>query len=140
MLIISATVAPHSKEAALPGAAMNCCQIPMMIDTGARFSLVTETILAQLGVAPTGDVEVRTSLQSVEIRPVYRIAIGIEFQDEYGESLFKSVPLSVIAGPPVTATISPKITLRHEGLLGLDFLQRFRFAYDGPAGDFRLSW
>jgi hypothetical protein len=112
----------------------------MMIDTGARFSLVTDTVLAQLGVVSIGVVDVRTSLQSVEIRPVYRIAVGAEGQDMYGASHFKSVSLSVIASPPVTATISPNIALRHEGLLGLDFLQHFQFAYDGPAGEFRLSW
>lgn len=140
MLMIPATVAPYPKEAALPGAARDRCQVPMMIDTGARFSLVTDTVLAQLGVVSIGDTDVRTSLQSVELRPVYRIAVGIEFQDMYGDPHFKSVPLRVIASPPVTATISPSIALRHEGLLGLDFLQHFQFAYDGPAGEFRLSW
>ena len=48
--VVSATVAPYPKEAALPGAARAHCQVPMMIDTGARFSLVTDTVLAQLGV------------------------------------------------------------------------------------------
>ena len=51
MLIIPATVAPYPKEAALPGAARGRCQVPMMIDTGARFSLVTDTVL---GAPPTG--------------------------------------------------------------------------------------
>lgn len=140
MLIIPATVAPYPKEAALPGAARDRCQVPMMIDTGARFSLVTDTVLAQLGVVSIGEIDVKTSLQSVELRPVCRIAVGIEGQDMYGDSHFRSVPLRVIASPPVTATISPRIALRHEGLLGLDFLQYFQFAYDGPAGEFRLSW
>jgi hypothetical protein len=140
MLIIPAIVAPYPKEAALPGAARDRCPVPMMIDTGARFSLVTDTVLAQLGVVSIGDTDVRTSLQSVELRPVYRIAVGIEGEDMYGNPHFKSVPLSVIASPPVTVMISPNIPLHHEGLLGLDFLQDFRFAYDGPTGEFRLSW
>jgi len=140
MLIIPATVAPYPKEAALPGAARDRCQVPMMIDTGARFSLVADTVLAQLGVVSIGNTDVRTSLQSVELRPVCRIAVGIEGQDMYGDSHLKSVPLSVIASPPVTVAISRSIPLRHEGLLGLDFLQHFQFAYDGPAGEFRLSW
>jgi len=112
----------------------------MMIDTGARYSLVTEPVLAQLGVVSIGETDVHTSLQSVELRPVYRVAVGIEFQDEYGDSHVKSVTLTVIASPPVTVMISQNIQLRHDGLLGLDFLQHFKFAYDGPAGDFRLTW
>lgn len=87
MLIIPAIVAPYPKEAALPGAARDRCQVPMMIDTSARFSLVTDTVLAQLGVVSIGDTDVRTSLQSVELRPVYRIAVGIEFQDMYGAAI-----------------------------------------------------
>lgn len=140
MLIVSATVAPYPKEAALPGAARDRCRVPMMIDTGARFSLVTDTVLAQLGVVSIGETDVRTSMQTVETRPAYRIAVGLEFEDEYGEQHVQSVPLRVIASPPVTVRISPGIPLRHEGLLGLDFLQRFLFAYDGPSGEFRLSW
>lgn len=140
MLIVSATVAPYPKEAALPGAPRDRCRVPMMIDTGARFSLVTDTVLAQPGVVSIGETDVRTSMQTVETRPVYRIAVGLEFEDEYGDQHVKSVPLRVIASPPVTVKISPGISLRHEGLLGLDFLQQFRFAYDGPSGEFRLSW
>lgn len=140
MLVVSATVAPYSKEAALPGAERDFCRVPMMIDTGARFSLVTDTILARLGVVPIGVTDVRTSLQTVETRPACRIAVGLEFEDEYGGHLVKSVPLTVIASPPVTAKISRDIQLRHEGLLGLDFLGHFRFVYDGPSGEFRLNW
>lgn len=112
----------------------------MLIDTGARYSLVTETIIAQLGVAPIDYTDVRTSLQDIVSRPVYRIALGLEFQDEYGNSHVKSVPLYVIGSPPGTVSISQELKLHHDGLLGLDFLQHFRFEYDGPAGDFRLSW
>jgi len=112
----------------------------MMIDTGARFSLVTDTVLAQLGVVSIGETDVRTSMQTVETRPAYRITVGLEFEDEYGDEHVKSVPLRVIASPPVTANISPGIPPRHEGLLGLDFLQHFLFVYDGPAGEFRISW
>lgn len=140
MLVVSATVAAHPKEAALPGAAKDSCRIVMMIDTGARFSLVTEPVLAQLGMAPTGMTDVRTSLQDVVLRPVYRIAVGLEFEDEYGESHLAKIPLSVIASPPVTATLSRDTTLHHDGLLGLDFLQHFTLVYDGPSGDFRLKW
>lgn len=140
MLIVSATIAPYPKEAALPGAAKDRCLVPMMIDTGARFSLVTDTVLAQLGVVSIGETDVRTSLQRVETRPVFRIAVGLEFEGVYGEHHVKSVPLTVIASPPVTAKVSPNIQLRHEGLLGLDFLGLFQFTYDGPSGDFRLSW
>lgn len=112
----------------------------MMIDTGARFSLVTDTVLAQLGVVSIGDTDVRTSMQTVETRPAYRVAVGLEFDDEYGEQHVKSVPLRVISSPPVTVPISPNIPLRHEGLLGLDFLRHFQFTYDGSSGEFRLSW
>lgn len=140
MLIASATVAPYPEGVALVGVAKARCLVPMMIDTGARFSLVTDTILEQLGVVSIGQTDVRTSMQAVESRPIYRVAVGLEFEDMYGEQHVKSVPLTVIASPPITVTISPGIPLRHEGLLGLDFLQHFRFAYDGPSGEFRLEW
>ncbi len=140
MLIVPATVAPFPKEAALPGATKQSCRIVMLIDTGARYSVVTETVIAQLGIAPFGVTDVRTSLQSVQACPAYRVAIGLEFEDDYGESHIKSVPLRIIGSPPVTETVSREIHLRHDGLLGLDFLQHFKFAYDGSAGDFRLSW
>ena len=101
---------------------------------------MTTTVLAQLGVVPIGETDVRTSLQAVETRQVFRIAVGLDFEDVYGELHVRSVPLTVIASPPVTARISSGIPLRHEGLLGLDVLQHFRFSYDGPAGEFRLDW
>jgi hypothetical protein len=140
MLVVSATVTAHPDEAALPGASSEACRIVMMIDTGARFSLVTEPVLTQLGVAPIGVTDVRTSLQDVVARPVYRIAVGLEFEDEYGEAHVAKIPLTVIASPPVTATLSRDSSLHHDGLLGLDFLRHFTLTYVGPSGDFRLKW
>lgn len=140
MLIVPATLAPYPKDVALLGAGRERCLAPMMIDTAARFSVVTDTVLTQLGVVPIGRTDVRTSMQTVETRPVYQIAIGLEFEDEYGDPHVKSIPLRVIASPPSTAAISRSIPFHHEGLLGLDFLRHFRFTYDGPAGEFRLGW
>jgi aspartyl protease len=111
----------------------------MMIDTGARFSVVTETVLTSLGIAPTGVTDVRTSLQQVVPRPVYLITVTLDFDDEYGNQHAAEVPLSVIASPPAPANLPKDMSFRHDGLLGLDFLKRFRFTYDGPTNLFHLT-
>lgn len=111
----------------------------MMIDTGARFSVVTETVLTSLGIPPIGSTDVRTSLQHVVQRPVYRIIVALEFEDEYGRQFPAEIPLSVIASPPAPASLPKDMPLRHEGLLGLDFLRLFRFTYDGPTNSFLLA-
>jgi len=84
MLVVAARVAAHPRAAELSGGASTSRPTVMMIDTGARFSVVTETVMSSLGVAPIGSTDVRTSLQQVVERPVYRIIVGLEFEDEYG--------------------------------------------------------
>lgn len=72
-------------------------------------------------------------------RPVYRIIVALEFEDEYGQQYPAEIPLSVIASPPAPANLPKDMTFHHEGLLGLDFLRRFRFTYDGPTNSFLLA-
>jgi hypothetical protein len=139
MLVVAATVAAHPRAAELSGGERTSRPVLMMIDTGARFSVVTETVIFGLGVAPIGSTDVRTSLQQVVERPVYRIIVGLEFEDEYGAPRPAQIPLTVIASPPVPANLPKEMAFRHEGLLGLDFLRTFRFIYDGPTNSFLLT-
>lgn len=139
MLIVAARVASDPLAAQLSGGARASHPIVMMIDTGARFSVVTETVLTGLGIPPIGSTDVRTSLQHVVLRPVYRIIMALEFEDDYGRQHPVEIPLSVIASPPAPANLPKDMSFRHEGLLGLDFLRRFRFTYDGPTNCFLLT-
>jgi hypothetical protein len=72
-------------------------------------------------------------------RPVYRIIVALEFEDEYGRPHPAEIPLSVIASPPAPPDLPKDMAFRHEGLLGLDFLRLFRFTYDGPTNSFLLT-
>ena len=139
MLVVAAKVAAHPLAAQMSGGARPSHPIIMMIDTGARFSLVTENVLTSLGVAPIGTTDVRTSLQQVVSRPVYRITVALDFDDEFGHQHAAEIPLTVIAGPPAPANLPKDMRFRHEGLLGLDFLRAFRFTYDGPTNLFYLT-
>lgn len=139
MLVVAAKVAAHPRAAELSGGAPTSCPIVMMIDTGARFSVVTETVISSLGVTPIGSTDVRTSLQQVVERPVYRIVVGLEFEDEYGARTPAQIPLAVIASPPLPTNLPKNMAFHHEGLLGLDFLRTFRFIFDGPTNSFLLS-
>ena len=139
MLVVAVRVEVHPRAAELSGGVRASRSIVMMIDTGARFSVVTETVISSLGVAPIGSTDVRTSLQQVVERPVYRIVVALEFEDEYGAQHPAEIPLTVIASPPVPANLPKDMAFRHEGLLGLDFLRAFRFTYDGPTNSFYLK-
>lgn len=138
MLVVAAKAAAHPRALELSGGVRTSRPIVMMIDTGARFSVATETIISSLGVAPIGSTDVRTSLQQVVERPVYRIVVALDFEDEYGAQHPAEIPLTVIASPPVPTNLPKDMAFRHEGLLGLDFLRPFRFTYDGPTNHFSL--
>lgn len=111
MLIVTARVAAHPLAAQLSGGARRSHPIVMMIDTGARFSVVTETILTSLGIPPIGSTDVRTSLQHVVQRPVYRIIVALEFGDEYGRQHTAEIPLSVIASPPAPTNLPKDMSM-----------------------------
>jgi predicted aspartyl protease len=110
MLVVAARVTVHPRAIELSGSVRASRPIVMMIDTGARFSVVTETIISSLGVAPIGSTDVRTSLQQVVERPVYRIVVALEFEDEYGAQHSAEIPLTVIASPPVPTNLPKDMT------------------------------
>jgi hypothetical protein len=139
MLIVAASVSAHPLAAKLSGGSRASHSIIMMIDTAARFSLVTENILATLGIAPIGTTDVRTSMQDVVQCLAYHVIVALEFEDDYGVQHSAGVPLRVIGGPPPATNLPKDMSFRHDGLLGLDFLRQFRFTYDGPTNLFQLT-
>ncbi len=138
-LLVQARISVHPRLAEISGRASSGRSLVVALDTGARFSVVAEDVLTSLGVAPTGDTVVRTSLHDVAQRPVYRVVVSLEFVDGYGEQNTAEVLLGVIGAPPAPASLPGGMMVPHQGLLGLDFLNRFRLIYDGPGNRFDLT-
>ena len=139
MLYVQAKVSLHPQHAAAAPPARPGIPLWLMVDTGARFTVVTESLLASLRAAPIATTDVRTSMQTVELRPVYRVTLSLDFEDDYGARQPAARVLDVIGGPPVPADLPASMAVRHQGLLGLDFLSRFRLRYDGPGKQFELA-
>jgi predicted aspartyl protease len=95
---------------------------PMMaLDTGARFTLVTPELAIELGIAPDR-FERATRLVGLT-GPTFASALRL---DSVSVSGLGVADLRVVCHPlPADFGI--------EGILGLDFLNRFRVLIDGPA-------
>jgi hypothetical protein len=137
-LLVHARVSVHPRLAEISGRARSGRSVVLLLDTGARFSVVAEDVLTSLGVAPTGVTDVRTSLHDVVPRPVYRIVVSLDLVNEYGEQTMAEVLLAVIGSPPAPADLPAAMVVPHQGLLGLDFLKHFRLIYDGPGNRVEL--
>lgn len=96
-----------------------------LIDTGATLSAVDASTLAQLSLQPVGIANVGTAAgqQPQNLYPVRMVltqmSLGIDYSQVLGVNL---------AGQGIIA------------LLGRDFLQRTILIYDGPSGEFTLSY
>lgn len=139
LLLVPTQVLTHPRFAAARGTPGRARPLTLMVDTGARFSVVGEDILADLGEPPIGTTDVRTSMQQVQERPVYRVVVSLELVDGDGTPFVANLMASVIAGPPVHPGASAGMTILHRGLLGLDLLRSFRLTYDGPSRTFELT-
>lgn len=105
----------------------------MMIDTGAAFTLIEETIAVRLGFRPVRFREVIGVDQAPSMRPVFRMSIGLEVGDGLGNNLTVVFKEQVVGMPP------PAHPEEYVGLLGRDFLRHFEFTYDGPNARFSLA-
>src|SRR5947207_249802 len=123
MLFVQATISSHPVDAnpgtLQPGRPRSSHPIVMMVDTGARFSVVADDVLVAMGLAPMGYTDVRTSLHHVVPRPAYRIALSLEFLDNSGQQSVAELILNVIGRPPLAANLPSNMGIPHEGLLGM---------------------
>lgn len=105
--------------------------VHLLVDTGAAITCVDVAVLESLGLQPVD----YTTLYGVNRRadryPVYRCVLDMPLERKGGKSRMAPFQI-VVAGLPQHAGAGPN----HNGLLGRDFLKRFRFAYDGPSGRF----
>jgi hypothetical protein len=102
-------------------------QIKMLVDTGASKTVVDRGIAESLGLEP------------IRFEPM----IGISHVPEECPIFFLSVAIGFADGPRTTSMTftsemvgmsTPPTPRPFNGLLGRDFLQFVRLAYDGPAG------
>ncbi len=100
----------------------------LMIDTGAPYCLVADYIADELGLVPSGMRDVLGVHGEPKACPVYEMSIHIGMDDQ---------PPSAVFTAEVVALDDRGDDAVH-GLLGRDFLARFRLDYDGPAGTFTL--
>jgi hypothetical protein len=104
----------------------------MLIDTGAAFTLIDQTIALELGFLPHRFQEVIGVDQQPTERPVFRLTIGLTMVDELGRGRFFRFAEDIVGMPPVVRDEG------YVGLLGRDFLRHFDLIYDGPNGRFQL--
>ena len=107
--------------------------LDMMVDTGARFTLVETDRLIQLGLLPIRFQESIGIDQSPTDCPVFRMSLVITMRDRTtGRNTAVRTPMDVL-GMASTAAYEP-----YRGLLGRNFLMNFDFEYSGATGSFAL--
>ena len=99
-----------------------------IIDTGATFTAVDESICRRLGIKPTGAIRTAHAGGS-EIRACYPIRVA--FPD--------------IFFPPTTLPQAMSVDLQfgktpYMVLFGRDLLAKIKFVYNGPAGRFEIAF
>jgi predicted aspartyl protease len=100
-----------------------------LIDTGASATCVDRSIIAQLGLLPTGTVQAHTSLTGSTPHTASQFDVGIQLPT-------RTLPGTIRAMPVVAADLSSQGFL---GLIGRDVLEQCLLIYDGPDGTFTLS-
>ena len=106
----------------------------MMVDTGAAFTLVNETVPVELGLRPIRYREVIGVGQTAAMRPVFRLSLGLEVGNDEGNTALVYFTEDIVGMP------APERPEPYVGLLGRDFLRHYRFVYDGPQALFRLIY
>jgi hypothetical protein len=102
-----------------------------LIDTGADAMSVAPGILTQLGLAPTGDVEMTTASGSVRVKR-YEISLTL-----FG-NLGVAGPVLVRPVWNVTAFSQPLKNI--EALIGMDLIRQILLKIDGPGNRFTLEF
>lgn len=99
-------------------------ELPAMIDTGASFTVIKQSVGTELGLKPVG-VKLMSTANQVNI-PCDQYAVRM------------ALPNNVLVG--VTATEAPMPNPEVQALIGRDILSRGVLIYIGPANTFTLSF
>ena len=109
-------------------------KLDMMVDTGARFTLVETDRLVQLGLFPIRFQQIIGIDQVATDCPVFRMSLVLTMRDlTTGRHTAVRTPMDVL-GMASTAAHEP-----YRGLLGRNFLMNFHFEYSGSKGVFSLT-
>jgi len=107
-------------------------QVKMMVDTGAEVTSVEDRFAQAIGLTPIRYRSIVGVSGKPELYPVYRMQISFGMGASDGKTVMASFAAAVVGTPP-----SP-IPSENAGLLGRDFLQYFKFVYNGPDGRFEI--
>lgn len=110
-------------EAGPMGAIALSARLNALIDTGARYTMVSPPVIEAFRLQTAGATTVTTPTGSADL-PVFRMRIALLPGHEY--------ETSVIAAPPAGEDL--------QCLIGRDLLAKMVLTYDGPANRFSLSF
>jgi hypothetical protein len=106
----------------------------MLIDTGARHTVVDREIVESLGLRPVATITMFGVGGVVHDCPCYRVLLEVDVPHENGRRSTITVKTSIVG----MMGCFPQ-GLRHLGLLGRSSLQNALLQYDGPQGWYHLS-
>jgi Retroviral aspartyl protease len=135
--LIKVTLGPPQEEMArtiAAGGIPKTITHNLLVDTGAQATCVEDTILQALGLVPIRFTQMMGVSGKSDECPVYLMSITLAMKEDGTGAVHGAV-----FAAPVVGTPSPAVPLNHIGLLGRDFLQFVRLAYDGPKGEFELT-
>jgi Aspartyl protease len=104
--------------------------VNFLVDTGAACTVIDESLIAPLGLVPTGQAFVETPTTGKTPQPRFLYDVGMMILHSDHNRMFHNLP--VIA----TDLSAQKIG----GLLGRDVLALCLLVYDGPARHFSLAF
>lgn len=104
-------------------------QADLLVDTGAEGTAVDDTIIAALGLQPTGSANMRTPSTGAKplIIPTFEIELTLPANNP------KVFPTLTVCGGHF-------LTMGYHGLIGRDVLAHCRMDYDGPRDFVTLSF
>lgn len=132
--LVAAVIRPDvlMQEALLgAGRHIGSCEVSMLVDTGASHSMLDQRVVRQLGLRPHKEKPFLVANNQVSNMMVYYASIALPM-DRPGGFEMVIFEFQVASVPP------GKNVVEHHGLIGREFLERFRLAYDGPRGRFAL--
>jgi hypothetical protein len=108
-------------------------RVMLLVDTGAKTSLIDKQLAESLKIEPVGGIDIETASGVEKDCPVYPVELHLKLPSGI-------VVLSTgVSGLPAGRIISRPGSSRFQGLLGRNALQRSRFMYDGAAGTFDIE-
>ena len=106
-------------------------RIPMIIDTGAETSLISEQHMRSLGIPPKGRREILTATSDAGATACSTYDVELKI-GSYGDDPFIMPAIEVIGRPFFNHSI--------DGMIGRDLLSKLVLTINGPARQFRLDW